>query len=284
MKKTKFLLFIVLSLSIFFIYSCSKDEKQIKIVKQINQTEELISTYVEAKNALEIGDYYLASKKFLEAEILFPQSQWAPKSLIMASYSYYLQDYYNESIRSLKRYLENYPNDKNLVYARYLLALNYFELIEGEKRDIAAIFLAKEQFQLIVKNFPNTEYALDSRYKINLLNDLLAAKEIYLGRYYIKKQKWIPALNRFKEVIDNYETTIYVEEAIHRMVEINYKLGLVDESKKYSSLLVYNYQSSQWYKETFKIFNKNYSIPIKQNQKNKKGLIKQFKNFFNQNE
>jgi len=284
MKKTKFLLFIVLSLSIFFIYSCSKDEKQIKIVKQINQTEELISTYVEAKNALEIGDYYLASKKFLEAEILFPQSQWAPKSLIMASYSYYLQDYYNESIRSLKRYLENYPNDKNLVYARYLLALNYFELIEGEKRDIAAIFLAKEQFQLIVKNFPNTEYALDSRYKINLLNDLLAAKEIYLGRYYIKKQKWIPALNRFKEVIDNYETTIYVEEAIHRMVEINYKLGLVDESKKYASLLGYNYQSSQWYKETFKIFNKNYSIPIKQNQKNKKGLIKQFKNFFNQNE
>ncbi len=261
--------------------SCAKDEKKVSSIKEINQTQELISSYSEAIEALNRGDYFFSANKFLDSEILFPQSEWAPKSVLMASYSYYMQDYYSLAIDNLKRYFDTYPNDKNQAYGHYLLAICYFELIEGEKKDTAALFLAKKKFELVIKEYPNTEYAYDSKFKLDLLNDLLAAKEIYLGRYYMKKEKWIPALNRFKFVIQEYETTEYVQEAIHRMVEINYKLGLIEESKKYATLLGYNYQSSEWYKETYKIFNKKYKVsPI--NEKNKKNkIVQRVKNFFN---
>jgi outer membrane protein assembly factor BamD len=232
-------------------------------------------------NALEQNDYFFSAQKFLESEMLFPQSEWAPKSLIMASYSYYMLDYYSLAIENLKRYFDIYSNDKNEIYARYLMALCYFELIEGEKRDTAAIFLAKEQFQIVINSSPNSEYALDSQFKLNLINDLLAAKEIYLGRYYLNKNKWIPAMNRFKTVLDDYDTTVYVEEAIHRLVEINYKIGLKEEAKKYATLLGYNYQSSDWYKETYKIFNSDYSLVLKKDQKSKNSILDKFKNLLN---
>ena len=263
------------------LYSCSNEKKEISSIKELNQTQELITTYTEAMNALEQNDYFFSAQKFLESEMLFPQSEWAPKSLIMASYSYYMLDYYSLAIENLKRYFDIYSNDKNKIYARYLMALCYFELIEGEKRDTAAIFLAKEQFQIVINSLPNSEYALDSQFKLNLINDLLAAKEIYLGRYYLNKNKWIPAMNRFKTVLDDYDTTVYVEEAIHRLVEINYKIGLKEEAKKYATLLGYNYQSSDWYKETYKIFNSDYSLVLKNNQKSKNSILDKFKNLLN---
>ena len=272
------IIFIIFSL--IFFYSCSKETENIKLIKEIDQKTEMISAYEEGMNLFEIDDYFAASKKFLEAEILFPQSQWAPKSVLMASYSYYMQSYYSLAIENIKRYFNTYPNDKNKAYAHYLLAICYYETIEGEKKDLAPLILSKKEFDFIIKNFPNSDYAYDAKFKIDLINDILAAKEIYIGRHYIKKKKWIAALNRFKNVVKEYETTIHVEEAIHRLVEIYYKLGMEEESLKYASLLGYNYNSGEWYKETYKIFNKKYKTSIPERKKEKSKILSRIKSLF----
>jgi outer membrane protein assembly factor BamD len=265
----------------FFLNSCAKEEKEISVIKENKQDLELVVTYKEAYKALNEGDPYFAAKKFLEAELLYPQSRWASKSALMAAYSYYIQNYYAEAIANLERYLKTYPTDDNLDYAYYLIAMCYYETIEDEKRDSEPIIKAKIKFDYIVKNYPNTDFALDAEFKLDLIQDLLASKEMYLGRHYIKKGKWIAALNRFKTVISKYNQTIFVEEALHRLVEINYKLGLIKESKKYATILGYNYLSSDWYKKSYKVFNKNYYSQInKPIKKDKKGVIDKFKKLF----
>ena len=271
---------VLIIFSLIFFYSCSKETENIKLIKEIDQKTEMISAYEEGMNLFEIDDYFAASKKFLEAEILFPQSQWAPKSVLMASYSYYMQSYYSLAIENIKRYFKTYPNDKNKAYAHYLLAICYYETIEGEKKDLAPLILSKKEFNFVIKNFPNTDYAYDAKFKIDLINDILAAKEVYIGRHYIKKEKWIAALNRFKNVLKEYETTNHVEEAIHRLVEIYYKLGMEEESLKYASLLGYNYNSGEWYKETYKIFNRKYKISIPERKKEKSKILSRIKSLF----
>ena len=237
--------------------------------------------YKEAFEKLKVNDTYNAAQKFLEAELLFPQSDWAPKSAIMASYSYYIQNYYSEALSNLERYLKTYPNDKRIPYAHYLIAICYYEMIEDEKRDMEPLIKAKKKFELILKEYPNTDFALDSKFKLDLIEDILASKEMYLARHYQKKNKWIAAVNRYKYVVDEYEQTIFVEEALHRLVEINYKMGLIEESKKYASLLGYNYLSSDWYKKSYRVFNKDYKDDIpKEIKKNKKGVIAKFKDLF----
>ena len=191
-----------------------------------------------------------------------------------------MQSYYSLAIESIKRYFKTYPNDKNKAYAHYLLAIVYYETIEGEKKDLAPLLLSKKEFNFVIKNFPNTDYAYDAKFKIDLINDVLAAKEVYIGRHYIKKKKWIPALNRFKNVLKEYETTIHVEEAIHRLVEIYYKLGMEEESLKYASLLGYNYNSGEWYKETYKIFNRKYKISVPENKKEKSKILSKIRSLF----
>ena len=271
---------IIICFSLFFLFSCGKEVERVALIKETNQKVEMISAYKEGMRLLEIGDYFASSKKFLEAEILFPQSNWAPRSVLMASYSYYMQDYYSLAIENLKRYFQTYPKDKNMAYAHYLLAICYYDTIEGEKKDLAPLILSKKEFNYVIENYPDTDYAYDARFKIDLINDILAAKEIYIGRHYVKKKKWIPALNRFKTVLEDYETTVHVEEAIHRLVEIYYKLGMENESLKYASLLGYNYNSGEWYKETYKIFNKKYefTIPKKKNEKSK--ILSKIKSLF----
>ena len=271
---------VLIILSLIFSYSCSKETKNTKLIKETNQKIEMISAYEKGMDLFEIGDYFAASKKFLEAEILFPQSQWAPKSVLMASYSYYMQSYYSLAIENIKRYFKTYPNDKNKAYAHYLLAICYYETIEGEKKDLAPLILSKKEFDFVIQNFPNSDYAYDAKFKIDLINDILAAKEVYIGRHYIKKKKWIPALNRFKNVLKEYETTIHVEEAIHRLVEIYYKLGMEEESLKYASLLGYNYNSGEWYKETYKIFNRKYKISVPESKKEKSKILSKIKSLF----
>ena len=271
---------IIIFFSLFILIGCSKEKENIQLIKETNQKVEMISAYKEGMRLIEVNDYFAAGKKFLEAEILFPQSQWASKSVLMASYSYYMQDYYSLAISNLERYFDTYPKDKNKAYAHYLLAMCYYETIEGEKKDLAPILLSKEELNYIIKNYPETDYAYDARFKIDLINDVLAAKEVYIGRHYIKKGKWIPALNRFKSVLENYETTAHVEEAIHRLVEIYYKLGMEDESLKYASLLGYNYNSGEWYEETYKIFNKKYRVDIPKNKKEKSKILGKIKNLF----
>ena len=270
----------IILITLMFITACSKDTQNVQLIKETNQKEEMISNYKAGVDLLDVGDYFAASKKFLEAEILFPQSMWAPKSVLMASYSYYLQGYYTLSIENIKRYLKIYPKDKNKPYAHYLLAMNYYETIEGEKKDLAPLILSKKEFNFIIENYPNTDFAYDARFKIDLINDTLAAKEVYLGRHYIKKKKWIPALNRFKNVLNEYETTVHVEEAIHRLVEIYYKLGMEQESLKYASLLGYNYNSGEWYKETYRIFNKKYKVALPKNKNEKSKILSKIRSLF----
>ena len=272
------LLFLLLFL---LLQSCSKDEIEISTIKENDQELEMISAYTEGFEYLEKGDTFYAAAKFLEAELLLPQSEWASKSALMAAYAYYLQNYYSKTIFHLNRYLKTYPDNQNSVYAHYLLGMSYYESIENEKKDLGPLINAKKKFSFIVKNYPDSGFDIDSKFKINLINDILASKEMYLARHYVKKEKWIPAINRFKVVLKEYDTTIYAEEAIHRLVEIHYHIGLVEESKKYASLLGYNYRSGEWYKKSYKIFNQNYELvkkPIKK--KEKKALIKRFKNLF----
>ena len=269
-------LLIIIALS-----SCSKKETEVSLIKETSQELEMIKSYNEAYDALSEGDPYFASKKFLEAELLYPQSVWAPRAALMASYSYYMQNYYTEAIQNLKRYLKTYPNDKDLPYAHYLIAMCFYESIEDEKRDSGPLFNAKERFNFIIKTYPKSEFAIDASFKVDLIQDILASKEMYLGRHYIKKGKWIAAMNRFKVVTKDYDQTVFIEEALHRLVEINYKLGLIEESQKYANILGYNYLSSDWYKKSYKVFNKDYSAQIpKKIKKDKKGVLDKFKNLF----
>ena len=264
-----------------FLIGCSKDKKEISQIKEIKQELEIFATYKEAYEALNSGDPYFSAKKFLEAELLFPQSEWAPRSALMASYSYYMQNYYEEALQNLNRYLKTYPLDENLVYAHYLIAMCYYETIEDEKRDTGSLIKARDKFIFIVENYSNTDFALDAKFKIDLIQDILASKEMYVGRHYMKKSKWIAAINRFKIILQQYDQTIFVEEALHRLVEIHYRLGLENEAKKYANLLGYNYLSSEWYKKSYKIFNQNYSDQIiKPINDDKNGVLNKFKKLF----
>ena len=265
--------FILLLLMVIFV-SCTKEKEKISIINEKNLDLQVLEAYEEGKKSLEDGDVLFAAKKFNEAEMLFPQSKWAPKSALMAAYAYYTQDYYSDSIAELKRFIKIYPIDYNLDYAYYLLAICYYEQIVDEKKDLESILKSREMFNIVIKKFPDSEYAVDSSFKLDFIDDILASKEMYLGRYYFEKKKWIPAINRFRAIIDEYETTIYAEEALHRLVEIYYILGLKDESKKYANLLGYNYQSSKWYEKSYAVFNKSY-------EKNKKDNIKKNRNILN---
>ena len=199
----------------------------------------------------------------------------------MAAYSYYTQDYYYDAISELDRFIKNYPKDKRLNYAHFLLAMCYYEQIIDEKKDLGPLLSAQTEFKFIIKNYPNSDFALDSKFKLDFINDILASKEIYLGRYYIKKEKWIAAINRFKQVVEHYDSTAYVEEALHRLVELHYRVGLLDESKKYANLLGYNYQSSKWYEASYSIFNKDYESTTKKiNKKKGNFIIRKFKSLF----
>ena len=278
MFKFKFHLFFIL---LIFLSSCSKKIEEVKNIKKQSQELEMISVYNEGFQKLEINDTFNAAQKFLEAELLFPQSEWAPKSALMAAYSYYLQNYYQEALSNLNRYLKTYPNDKDISYANYLIGICYYEMIEDEKRDIGPILKAKKQFEIITDKYPNTDFALDAKFKLDLIQDILASKEMYLAKHYLKKNKWIAAINRYQIIIEEYDETIFVEEALHRLVEINYRLGMMEESKKYANLLGYNYKSGEWYKKSYKVFNRDYKENIpKKIDKNKKGVIEKFKTLF----
>ena len=276
----KFFLFIAL---FAILISCSKEEIKESIIKEKSLDLQVLEAYQEGIKSLETGDVLYAAKKFNEAETLFPQSEWAPKSALMAAYAYYTQDYYSDTIAELERFIRVYPLSKNLNYVYYLLGISYYEQIVDETKDLQSIIKAKEYFKIVSKNYPNTNYSLDAEYKIDLVNDTLASKEMYIGRYYFDKKKWIPAINRFRTVIDDYETTIYAQEALHRLVEVHYILGLKDEAKKYAKLLGYNYQSSKWYEKSYSVFDKEYKENVKKRDKKrskKNKTLKKIKSLF----
>ena len=267
----------LLILSIFLLINCSGIKEKEVDIKGLDLEAEMIEAYNEGLKALEEGDVLFAAKNFNAVENLYPQSIWASRSTLMAAYSYYTQDYYGDAISELKRFIRNYPTNENLAYAYFLLGTCYYELIVDEKKDLSSLLNSKKYFDIVIKKYPNTDFALDAKFKLDLISNILASKEIYIGKYYMSKKKWIPAINRFKNVVNNYEKTEYVEEAIHRLVEVNYMIGLEDEAKKYAALLGYNYQSSEWYKESYRVFNKDYEDPKDKIKKNKQNVI--FRNF-----
>jgi len=272
----------------FGLISCSNKEK-ISEIKEKDIQKQMIALFDEGYSEFLNGDTLYAAKKFNEAELIFPQSEWAPVAALMTAYVYYSDDYYSDAVSELERFLKVYPNHKDIDYAYFLLAMCYYENIVDEKRDLEPLIKSRDTFQYVVKNFPTTDFATDAKFKINLINDRLAGKEMYIARHYLKSKKWIPAINRFKNVVENYQTTVYVEEALHRLVETYFILGLEEESKKYAKLLGYNYKSSDWYKASYKVFNKDYEFSVKKFEQIKKRdkdsifrrFVGKFKNIFN---
>ena len=270
---------LILLLSTFLLFSCSKKDKQ-EMISKPSDEEIGKSIYAEAVEALKEGDAFYAAKKFKEAEGLLPQYVWSSKASLMASYADYSRNSYSNAIFGLERYINNYPADENIPYAHYLMAMCYYEQILDEKKDLRPLLKAKKKFEFIIQTYPDTDYAIDGRYKVDLIVDQLAAKEMSIARFYMKTEKWIPALNRLKIVVEKYDTTVFVEEALHRLVEVYYRIGLVEESRHAASILGYNYKSGKWYEKSYKIFNKKYK-PRKSKKKKEMGLIrKKIKSLF----
>lgn len=267
----------ILILSIFLFFGCSKEE--VKLSQEPDE-DVVYEVYKDALEELKIGNAFYAAKKFREAESLLPQSDWAAKASLMAAFSDYSRNSYSDAVFGLEKYITNYPADKNISYAHYLIAMCYYEQILDEKKDLNPLLKAREKFEFIILKFPNTDYSTDARFKLDLIIDQLAAKDMFIARYYMKTEKWIPALNRLKRVVKIYDRTVFIEEALHRLVEVYYKIGLTEEAKEAAAILGYNYQSSEWYEKSYKIFNKKYNI--KKNKKIKReGLIrKKIKSLF----
>ena len=264
----------------FLIIACSGKEEKVSVLKEKNLETQMIEVYSEAMAELERGDVIYAGKKFSEAELLYPQSIWAPRAVLMSAYGYFSQGYYKDAINDLERFIFKYKNHPQTDYAYYLLALCHYDQIIDEKKDFNEILEAKKYFEIVINDFPDTDYATDSKYKLELIIEISASKEMYLARYYVEREKWIPAINRLKKVVNEYDTTIYVEEALHRLVELHYKLGLISEAEKYAYLLGYNYQSSKWYEASYKILNQNYERDKVLIKDNSDTILKKFKKLF----
>jgi outer membrane protein assembly factor BamD len=258
-------------LIIFFIASCSKKEPEVNRPPEKKKSFEI---YDEAVEAMKDGDYFFAAKKFSEAEIIMPKIEFAAKASLMSSYCLYIINFYPEVIENLERFINQYPADKNIAYAHYLIAVSLYEQILDEKKDISPLLTSKEKMQYFIKTFPTTEYAIDLKFKLDLVNNQLAAKEMYIAKFYISTQKWIPAINRLKVIINNFAETVFIEEALHRLVEVYYEVGLIDDAKAAASILGYNYNSSEWYEQSYKILNKSYKLTKNSEIKNNDGLIK----------
>ena len=271
--------YLILIFSVFLLFSCTKKEK-VEIITGPTDEESMIAIYEEAVESLKKGDAFYAAKKFKEVENLMLKYKWASKASIMAGYAEYSRSAYSNAIFSLERHINNYPADENIPYAHYLIAMCYYEQILDEKKDLEPLLKAKEKFEFIMKTYPDTDYGTDARFKIDLIIDQLAAKEMSIARFYMKTEKWIPALNRLKIVAEKYERTVFVEEALHRLVEVYYRLGLEEEAKNAASILGYNYKSGEWYERSYKIFNKKYKTKKIKREKEMGLIRKKIKSLF----
>ncbi len=264
-----FILFVLIT----FLNSCGGSSKEGQVISPPNSSEEAIKIYKEALDGMFKGNYLYASKKFSEAEGMLPQIDWASKSALMSSYCLYNINFYDEAVLNLERFIRIYPASPYVSYAHYLIAISYYEQILDEDKDVQPLLISKKKIEDYLEKFPDTDYAIDLKFKLDLVINQLAAKELLIARYYIKNEKWIPAINRLKIIVEKYDKTIFVEEALHRLVEIYYKIGLDDEAKAAAILLGYNYNSSEWYEMSYKVLNKEYK-PIKIDKQNEEGLVK----------
>ena len=264
---------VIIIILVFSFASCSKDSPDY-VIEGVKDPYKL---YEEGYDAFKKNDFFFANKKFLEAELNFDKPELAAKSAIMSSFSLYAINFYDDALESLKRYLKNYPADKNVLYAHYLEAIIFFEQIDDEKKDLEPLLNANKKIEFFIKKYPDSVYSTDLKFKKDLIQNQLAAKELYIARYYISIKKWVPAINRLKNIVNNYEKTIFVEEALHRLVETHHHLGLKKEAREFAKILGYNYNSSEWYKKSYKVLNKNYKIEkISSSEKNKESIEKTF--------
>jgi outer membrane protein assembly factor BamD len=218
-----------------------------------------------------------AIEKFKLVEKDYSYTEWAPRSLLMIAYVYYEANRCADAISAVERYIKFYPNNIERIYAEYLKGVCYFEEVSEFSKDQENTFKAINQFKLLISSYPNTEYANDAKYKLDLLNDLLAGKEMYVARYYMNIQKWGGAINRLQTIIEKYQNTIYIEEALYRLVEIYHKLGLVEDASKAAAILGYNYNSSEWYKKSYLLVSANQTTLPKKD----KSLLGGFKKILN---
>ena len=248
---------------ILLINNCSKKEEL--SVKPPDENESYV-LYKDALDAMNKGEYFFAANKFSEAEKILPIIEHSAKALLMSSFCYYTINFHEEAIESLENFLEKYPRSKYSICI--LCALSNYEQILDEKFN--PLLKTKKIINYI--KISRYDYSLDLKFKLGLIKNQLAAKEIYVAKYYIETQKWIPAINRLKVVVDNYEETIFIEEALHRLVEIYYNLGLIEEAEKTAKILGYNYNSSKWYENSYSLLNKDYKKErAKLDEKSKKG-------------
>ena len=268
----KFFLIIVF---IFLFQSCSKKDK---IEYEPSEKINAYSLYQEGLEAFEDGDYFYANKKFSEAELNFETIEFAAKSAIMSSYALYGINFYTESLENLERFLKKYPADSNVIYAHYLISIIYYEQISDEKKDLQPLLNANKKIDFFLNKYPDTDYALDLKFKKDLIQNQLAAKELYVAKFYISTQKWVPAINRLNIIVKDYDKTVFIEEALHRLVEIHHYLGLEEEAKKYAKILGYNYNSGDWFKQTYKVLNKDYKIIKKEKIKKDESFFKKILN------
>lgn len=244
----KYFIYALCATLALFLPACSstKDEKP----KEEKPVEEL---YNGAQKALKEKNYKQATHLFEEVERQHPYSQWATKAQLMAAYSAYEGDNYDDAILALDRFIELHPGAEDIDYAYYLKALAYYEQISDVARDQGLTQEALTAFDTLVQRFPNSKYARDAKLKMDLTNDHLAGKEMEIGRYYLNRGETNAAINRFRTVIKDYQTTTHVPEALHRLVECYLSLGLYTEAERVAAVLGYNYPGSKWYEDTYKI-------------------------------
>ena len=269
---------LIILVFILALFSCTK--KDTREIQLPSTKQEAMEVYKDALKSMEEGQFLVASEKFDKSESLLPQTIWAAKSALMSSYCLYTISFYDEAILNLKRFKKLYPADPNMDYASYLIAVIYYEQILDEKKDVEKLIFTKKAIEDFLKKYPNTDYAMDLKFKLDLIINQMAAKEISIARFYIQNEKWIPAINRLKIVVEEYDKTIFVEEALFRLVEIYYRIGLIDEAKAAASLLGYNYNSSEWYEKSYTVLNKDYKPIRMRDDKEEKNLVNRIKKIF----
>lgn len=244
MKKL-FLVFTILALT-----HCTSSPEEEATPYVEKPVDELYNT---ALNHLDKGEYKKAAKGFEEVEQQHPYSIWAQKSQLMAAYAYYQRNDYDDAIIALDNFIKLHPGHKDIPYAYFLRGLSYYEQISDVTRDQKITREAEEALKQVIDRFPTSEYAKDAKYKLDLVYDHLAGKEMEVGRYYLKKRHYTAAINRFLEVVTHYQTSTHTPEALHRLVECYLALGFEQEAQKAAAVLGHNFPNSEWYRDSYRL-------------------------------
>lgn len=244
-------LFLIFALISLLFSSCSDSQNNIGIgVSEDKAAEEIFNS---GERDLIRRRYNDAAEKFKEVERLYPYSDWAKRALIMQVYSFHKDKEYENVVSAANRFIEFHPKDKDIPYAYYLIGLSYYDQVLAIGRDQKLTQEALKIFKLIIKEYPDSEYASSSQIKFDFLKNQLASKEMEVGRYYLKRSHYVSAINRFRGIIEDFSTTSQVPEALHRLVEAYLSLGLTDEAQTAGAILGYNYKSNEWYERSFEL-------------------------------